>query len=280
MDGGLNLFFGHKGDSADPNSKLTDDEIRELVAKPGDRPQVINHKVKTYKALVGFEKHQQASNRRPIIVESTPDSVADRVAELASGPSARQTVDILAEHLWWLTQAAEGLPFPEGRAARAGYWNAARKVLAQVGNDAWQAVCDACLLILREPTIDERKWQDRCSSPHGWIGGVVKRVLAERVATAKALEWYDDVSADVDAQALWTKILEHLSDKLLRFNLMELQEGMATWQGSCLLVLFSRYSSTVQSGRLEPIAERAASRICNAHIEVCFEEKPQGKPGS
>ena len=272
MDSGLNLFFGHKGDGVDPNNEMTDDEIRQLVARPGDSQQVITHRLRTYKVLVGFEKHQRARSRRPAIVESTADGVADKVAEMAAGPSARQTVDVLAEHLWWLTQCAEGWPFPEGRATRAGYWSAARKVLAQAGADAWKAACDACLLILREPTADEQKWMQRCSSPHGWIGGVVKRVIAERVAETRAAEWYDDVSGDTGAEALWAQIMEDLSGTLTRLNILELQDGTPNWSDGCLWVSFPLgRRSMVRAGRLEAVAERAASTICGAHVEVRFD---------
>lgn len=278
VDGNINLFFPLKGDTVDSSTELDDGEIRDMVAKPGDSEQVIEHKLRVYKASVGFENREKRQQHRSVIVEGTSDSVADRVAQIAAGPSARLSVDVLAEHLWWLTQGAEGWFFPESKAARASYRNAARKVLAQVGNDAWRAACDACLFILREPTADERKWMGRCSSPHGWISGVVKRVIAERIAAEKARQrQYADVSMGMEAQALWSKILGHLSERVTRLNVLELQDGTATWQAGCLCVSFPLgQRSMVAAGGLEMEAERAASKICNALVEVCFEieERP------
>lgn len=272
----LNLFFPLLSDSDNlsdnPNDKLSDDEIRRIVAKPRDSQRAIEQKLRNYKALAAFEKRHRELNGHPTIIKSTSDSMADKVAGIAKGPLTRQTADVLAEHLWWLTQGIEGLPFPAGKTARAGYWNAARKVLAQVGNDAWKEACDICLLILRHPTSDETAWLGRCSSPHGWIGGVVKRVINERMTEERSRQWYVDVSADVDARTLWSEILEYLSGTLLPLNLLQLQDGTATWKDSCLLVTFPLgRRSMVEGGRLEASAERAASRICDASVEVCFE---------
>lgn len=257
----------------------TAETLRRALRRPGDSEVVVNRKARTHRALARFEERQD-SREGAHLVESTRSKMADRVSETEAGPGARQTADVVAERLWWLTQGVESWPFPEGRAARAGYRDAARKILAQTGYDAWHEVCDVCLEILRHPTADERNWMQRCSSPHGWIYAVVKRVIARQAAERRPQRQprqpaFDDLSRSWNAQELWELTLAHLEQRLTPWNFRSLEGSTAGWgDGGVLRIRFPREARAALDAQnidaLEAAARRAVSAVCAASVDVCF----------